>query len=249
MDQRFEYLLRLADTNLLLGQQLAKWVGHSPELEEDLGLANISLDLIGQARLMYTYAGELEGSGRTEDDLALLRAPEEFRNPNLVEQANGDFGCTIVRQFLIDTWQLELYQALMSSSDERLAAIAVKAVKEVRYHQRFSSSWLIRLGDGTPESHRRVQTPLIDLWKYTAELFTPDELDERMLYVKVAPDLVGLHGGWSRQVDRILEEATLSRPADVAYAWFGKTGAHSENLSHILTDMQYLQRAYPGASW
>ncbi len=245
----FRYLLHLADTSLILGQRLSEWVGHGPTLEDDLGLANTSLDLIGQARLLYTYAGEIEGLGRSEDDLALLRAPDEFRNLNLVEQPNGDFGCTIVRQFLFDAWQMELFQALEGSADLRLAEIAAKSVTEVRYHLRFSSGWLIRLGDGSAESHRRVQAPLRDLWKYTLELFTPDQLDEQMHDVGIGPDLSGLRGAWSRQVDKVLEQATLSRPEDVAYTWFGKAGAHTDNLGHILADMQYMQRTYPGASW
>jgi len=245
----FEYLLHLADTNLILGQRLAEWVGHAPALEEDLGIANISLDLIGQARLLYAYAGELEGQGRSEDDLAFLRAPDEFRNLNLVEQPNGDFGCTVIRQFLFDAWQLELYQALTGSADERLAAIAAKSVKEIRYHMRYSAGWVVRLGDGTAESQRRVQAPLQDLWKYTAELFAPSALDEQACGAGIGPDLGELQHAWSRQVDKVLAEATLVRPADVTYRWFGKSGAHTEHLGHLLADMQYLQRTYPGASW
>ena len=243
------YLLHLADTSLVLGQRLAEWVGHAPALEEDLGFANVSLDLIGQARLLYAYAGEFEGRGRTEDDLAFLRVPDEFRNLNLVEQDNGDFGCTIVRQFLFDAWQFEVYQALTGSADQRLAEIAAKSVKEIRYHLRYSSGWLVRLGDGTAESHRRVCAPLRDLWKYTAELFTPNEVDKQMHNVDIGPDLAGLRDAWSRRVDQTLAEATLNRPADVTFAWFGKSGAHTEHLGHMLADMQYLQRAYPAASW
>lgn len=249
MDPRVKYLLRLADTSLILGQRLGEWVGHGPALEEDLGLANISLDLIGQARLFYAYAGELEGQGRSEDDLAFLRAPDEFGNVSLVEQPNGDFGATVVRQFLFDAWQLELYQALTGSADERLAEIAAKSVKEVRYHERFSSGWLIRLGDGTAESQRRVSAPLHDLWKFTAELFTADELDREMHAAGIGPNLGELRGAWSMRVDQVLEDAALSRPVDVEYTWFGKAGAHTEHLGYILADMQYLQRAHPGASW
>jgi ring-1,2-phenylacetyl-CoA epoxidase subunit PaaC len=245
----FEYLLHLADTNLILGQRLAEWVGHAPALEEDLGIANISLDLIGQARLLYAYAGELEGQGRSEDDLAFLRAPDEFRNLNLVEQPNGDFGCTVIRQFLFDAWQLELYQALTGSADERLAAIAAKSVKEIRYHLRYSAGWVVRLGDGTAESQRRVQAPLQDLWKYTAELFAASALDEQARSAGIAPELGELQHAWSRQVDKVLAQATLVRPADVTYRWFGKSGAHTEHLGHLLADMQYMQRTYPGASW
>ncbi len=245
----FEYLLHLADTSLILGQRLAEWVGHAPALEEDLGLANISLDLIGQARLLYSYAGELEGAGRSEDDLAFLRAPDEFRNLSLVELPNGDFGCTVVRQFLFDAWQLEIFQALERSADERLAQIAAKSVKEIRYHLRYSSGWLVRLGDGTAESRRRVQAALDELWKYTVELFTPAELDRAVHASNVAPDLTDLYQLWSRRLDDVLQEATLGRPVDVPFSWFGKSGAHTEHLGYLLADMQYLQRTYPGASW
>ncbi|MCZ6710878.1 MAG: phenylacetate-CoA oxygenase subunit PaaC [Gammaproteobacteria bacterium] len=245
----FQYLLHLADTSLILGQRLSEWVGLGPTLEDDLALGNVSLDLIGQARLLYTYAGEIEGLGRSEDDLALLRAPEEFRNLNLVEQPNGDFGVTTVRQFLFDAWQIEIFQALAGSADLRLAEIAEKSLTEARYHLRYSGGWLIRLGDGNDESHRRVSTPLEDLWKYTAELFTPDRVDEQMQRVGIGPDLVSLRGSWSDRLDEVLERATLKRPQNVGYTWFGKAGAHTDNLGHILADMQYMQRAYPGASW
>ncbi|MFB3104519.1 MAG: 1,2-phenylacetyl-CoA epoxidase subunit PaaC, partial [Pseudomonadales bacterium] len=175
--ERFRYVLRLADTSLILGQRLGEWVGHAPALEEDLGVANISLDLIGQARLLLSYAGEIEAAGRDEDQLAYLRDQNDFCNLALVEQPNGDFGCTIVRQVLIDVWQLELLSWFDASTDQRLREIAAKAVKETRYHLRYSSGWLVRLGDGTEESHTRVQTSLNDLWKFTTELFTPDEID------------------------------------------------------------------------
>ena len=176
----FKYLLRLGDTSLVLGQRLAEWVGHSPALEEDLGLANLSLDLIGQARLLLHYAGEIEGRGRDEDALAFFRDAPEFVNLTLAEQPNGDFGRTMVRQFLLDAWQLELYAGLASCADARLAGIAAKAIKETRYHFRFSSGWLVRLGDGTEESHRRVQDALDDLWRFTAEMFAADEVDEEL---------------------------------------------------------------------
>jgi ring-1,2-phenylacetyl-CoA epoxidase subunit PaaC len=243
------YALRLGDLSLILGQRLGEWVGHAPVLEEDLGLANIALDLIGQARLLLTYASELEGRGRTEDDLAFLRTQSEYFNPALVEQPNGDFGETIVRQVLIDAFQLALYERLASSSDERLAAVAAKAVKETRYHLRYSSSWLVRLGDGTAESHARVQGSLDRLWRYTAELFEEDDLDRDMAARGIAPRLGEIRAAWSACIDPILAEATLDRPRDVPYSWFGKRGEHSEHLGYILADMQYLQRAYPGARW
>jgi ring-1,2-phenylacetyl-CoA epoxidase subunit PaaC len=243
------YVLRLADTSLILGQRLGEWVGHAPALEEDLGLANLALDLIGQARLLLSYAGELEGRGRDEDALAFLREASEFANLSLAEQPNGDFACTIVRQWLIDTWQLELYQGLSASSDARLAAIAAKALKETRYHYRFSSGWLTRLGDGTVESRERAQRAVDALWRFTGELFAPDETDAQVAAAGIAPELGQLEGPWSQRIDEDLKAATLTRPPAPAYAWHGKRGVHTEHLSHLLTEMQHLQRAYPGAQW
>ena len=243
------YLLRLGDTSLVLGQRLAEWVGHAPALEEDLGLANLSLDLIGQARLLLSYAGELEGRGRDEDALAFLRDAPEFVNLTLAEQRNGDFGRTIVRQFLLDAWQLEVYTALSSSSDARLASVAAKAVKETKYHYKFSSGWLVRLGDGTDESHRRVQEALNDLWRFTTEFFAADEVDEVLADAGVAPKLAELQPQWSARIDEVLSEATLVRPPAVPYPWHGKRGVHTEHLGHMLGEMQHLQRTYPGAQW
>jgi len=246
---RLRYVLRLADTSLVLGQRLGEWVGHSPALEEDLGLANISLDLVGQARLLLTYAAEIEGRGRTEDDLAMSRDQTDFLNFALVEQPNGDFGKTIVRQMLVDAFQLELYDALQASSDARLAEVAAKALKETRYHFRYSASWLVRLGDGTEESHRRVQQALNELWRFTQELFSADEVDEEMTRTGVAPALADLAPRWSARIDGVLREATLKRPADVPYIWHGKRGDHTEHLGYMLAEMQFLHRAYPGAAW
>jgi ring-1,2-phenylacetyl-CoA epoxidase subunit PaaC len=245
----FRYVLRLGDLSLVLGQRLGEWVGHSPALEEDLGLANIALDLIGQARLLLTYAGEVEGRGRGEDEMAFLREHGEYLNAILAEQPNGDFGQTIVRQVLIDAFQLELYERLTKSTDQRLAAIAAKAVKEVAYHLRYSSGWLVRLGDGTEESHARVQTALDSLWPYTVELFAEDELDKAMADQGVAPRLAEVKSAWQRHIDEILAEATLLRPKDRPHAWHGKRGQHSEHLGYILAEMQHLQRSYPGARW
>jgi ring-1,2-phenylacetyl-CoA epoxidase subunit PaaC len=245
----FRYLLRLGDLSLVLGQRLGEWVGHSPALEEDLGLANIALDLIGQARLLLTYAGEVEGRGRDEDKLAYLREQGAYYNPILVEQPNGDFGQTIVRQVLIDAFQLELYERLSGSLDERLASIAAKSVKEVRYHLHYSAGWLVRLGDGTEESHARVQSALNALWPYTVELFAEDDLDLSMADTGVAPRLSEVYAAWSARLEVILGEATLQRPADRPHAWHGKRGQHSEHLGYILAEMQYLQRTYPDARW
>ncbi len=245
----FRYVLRLGDLSLVLGQRLGEWVGHAPALEEDLGLANVALDLIGQARLLLTYAGEVEGRGRDEDAIAYLREHGEYLNAILAEQPNGDFGQTIVRQVLIDAFQLELYERMSTSTDERLAAIAAKSVKEVRYHLRYSSGWLVRLGDGTEESHARVQSALDNLWPYTVELFAADELDRLMAEQGVAPRLDEVHAAWSARIERILAEATLNRPKDRPHSWHGKRGQHSEHLGYILAEMQHLQRAYPGARW
>ncbi len=248
-ERRLEYVLRLGDTSLVLAQRLGAWLGHAPAIEEDLGLANTALDLLGQARLLLAYAAELEGRGRTEDDLAFLREEPDFRNLTLTELPNGDFGDTIVRQVLVDAWQLELYERLEGSSDVRLAGIAAKVVKETRYHLRYSASWLVRLGDGTEESHRRVQDSLDRLWKYTRELVDGDSLEHELAAAGIAPDPDQIASSWSQRVGDILAEATLRRPADVPYVWHGKQGRHSEHLGHLLTEMQHLQRAHPGASW
>jgi ring-1,2-phenylacetyl-CoA epoxidase subunit PaaC len=248
-EELFRYVLRLGDTSLVLGQRLAEWVGHSPALEEDLGLANLSLDLIGQARLLLSYAGEIEGRQRDEDELAFFRDAPAFVNLNLAEQPNGDFGRTIVRQVLLDAWQLEVYEGLLGSKDTRLASVAAKAVKETRYHFRFSSGWLVRLGDGTEESHRRVQDALNELWRFTTELFAADEVDNALVAAGIAPELAVLQPKWLARVGDVLKEATLVQPAPVAYQWHGKRGVHTEHLGHMLTHMQHLQRTYPGARW
>jgi ring-1,2-phenylacetyl-CoA epoxidase subunit PaaC len=243
------YVLRLGDLSLVLGQRLGEWVGHSPALEEDLGLANVALDMIGQARLLLSYAGEVEGRGRGEDEIAFLREHGEYLNAILVEQPNGDFGQTIVRQVLVDVFQLELYERMSASTDQRLAAIAAKSVKEIRYHLRYSSGWLVRLGDGTTESHARVQAALDSLWPYTVELFAEDELDARMADQGVAPRLSEVQAAWVRRIDEILAEATLQKPRDRPHSWHGKRGQHSEHLGYLLAEMQHLQRTYPGARW
>jgi ring-1,2-phenylacetyl-CoA epoxidase subunit PaaC len=243
------YVLRLADTSLILGQRLGEWVGHAPALEEDLGLANISLDLIGQARLLLSYAGEIEGRGRSEDELAFLRDAPEFLNLTLVEQPNGDFGRTLVRQLLASAFQLELYSALRGSADARLAEIAAKALKETAYHFRYSAGWVVRLGDGTTDSRARVQSALDELWPFTAELFAADEVDESIAAAGIAPRAADLEAPWSARIDAVLSEATLARPADTVFPWHGKGGIHTEHLGFLLAEMQFLQRAYPGCSW
>jgi ring-1,2-phenylacetyl-CoA epoxidase subunit PaaC len=249
VDARLCYVQRHGDANLILAQRLGEWIGHAPAVEEDLGLANTALDLIGQARLFLSYAAELEGRGRDENALAYLRDQAEYVNPTLVEQPNGDFGQTIVRQFLYDAWQLELYERLVESRDARLAAIAGKGVKEARYHFAYSSGWVVRLGDGTDESHARVQRALETLWPYTVELLEPDEVDREMIAAGVAPPAEALGAAWSTRIDAVLTDATLKRPAPANYRWFGKQGRHSEHLGYILAEMQQVYRAHPGAGW
>jgi ring-1,2-phenylacetyl-CoA epoxidase subunit PaaC len=241
--------LTLGDTSLILAQRLGEWIGHAPALEEDLALANIGLDLLGQARHLLTFAAQLQGGGRSEDDLAFLRDPQDFQNLALVEQPNGDFGQTIVRQFLIDAWQLELFERLQQSSEPRFAELAAKAIKETRYHFRFSAGWIVRLGDGTEESHLRVQSALDALWRFTHEMFVANSPEQQAAALGIVPDPASLAAAWSSRVEEVLKEATLKRPTDVAYAWHGKRGQHSEHLSRLLAEMQYMQRTYPGAQW
>lgn len=248
-DRHFLYVLRLADSNLVLAQRLGELIGHAPALEEDLGIANVALDLLGQARLLLAHAGVLEGRGRDEDMLAFLRAEHEFLNATLTEQPNGDFGDTIARQFLYDGWQIELYGQLAQSADPTLAAIAAKALKETRYHLRYSAGWLVRLGDGTGESHARAQAALERLWPHTVELCDPDDIDAAMLAAGIGADLAAVRRGWDRRIDETLAEATLERPATPPWRWYGKRGEHGEHLGRLLAEMQVLQRSHPGASW
>jgi ring-1,2-phenylacetyl-CoA epoxidase subunit PaaC len=245
----FRYVLRLADTNLVLGQRLGEWVGHAPALEEDLALANLALDAIGRARLLLSYAGEVEGQGHDEDDLAFRRDEPDFHNLVLAEQPNGDFAHTILRQFLLDAFQLELYTALTRSTDARLAAIAGKAEKELAYALRYAAGWVVRLGDGTPESHGRLEQALAALWRFTSEFFAADELDLAMAGAGVAPDLRLLEAPWRERVAGVFAEATLPVPPTVPLALSGRAGRHGEGFGRLLAEMQFLQRAYPGAQW
>lgn len=249
VDVRIGYATYLGDTSLILAQRLGEWVGHAPALEEDLALANVALDLLGQARYLLSYAGELEGRERSEDDLAFLRDPSDYTNLALVEQPNVDFGHTIVRQFLVDAWQLELFEHLQSSREQRFAELAAKALKETRYHYRFSAGWMVRLGDGTEESHKRVQTALDALWRFTGEMFAPGAADEQAAQAGFAPDPSTLRSAWLANVEQVLREATLKKPADANYRWFGKRHEHSDHLSRLLAEMQFMQRTYPGAQW
>jgi ring-1,2-phenylacetyl-CoA epoxidase subunit PaaC len=244
-----EYVLRLGDTALVHAQRLGEWVGHAPALEEDLALGNLALDFLGQARLLLSYAAELEGCGRSEDDLAYLRDQNEFRNFTLVEQPNSDFGLTITRQFFLDAFQMQLFAGLQRSSDARLAAIAAKALKEAQYHHRFSANWLLRLGDGTAESHARAQAAVDALWRYTAEFFAVDDIDTAMAAQSVAPLPTEWQKAWASDVRAVLSRATLQAPAEQRGAPCGKRGQHSEHLGYVLAELQFMQRAYPGAQW
>ena len=246
---RLDYVLRIADSALILSQRLAEWCGHGPVIEEDIALTNTALDLIGQARLLLTHAGALEGRGRDEDALAFLRAEHEYRNLTICELPNEDFGRTVLRNFLFAALQMQLWQALASSGDAQLAAIAGKSIKETRYHLQHAADWTVRLGDGTEESHARVQRALDYLWPYTAEFFSPTATDERAHAAGIGPAWATLGAGWEGAVLPVLEVATLKVPARTPFLSRGKEGRHSEHMGHLLAEMQYLQRAFPGSRW
>ncbi len=251
--QLFDYLLRLADSDLVLAQRLGEWVGHGPVLEEDIALTNVGLDLLGQARLWFAYAGEVEarfaGQGRSEDALAFLRDGGAFRNLLLVEQPNGDYAQTMARQFYFDVWHRLLLSALTRSRDARVAEIATKAEKEVAYHAERSADWVVRLGDGTEESHARMQSAIDDLWMYTGEMFEADETDRLLAAGGIGCDVTALALPWRGAVEAVLAEATLAVPQAGSMQRGGKRGLHTEHLGHMLATMQCLQRAYPGAQW
>jgi ring-1,2-phenylacetyl-CoA epoxidase subunit PaaC len=245
----FVYLLRLGDTALILAQRLSEWCGKGPAFEEDMALANTTLDLLGQARLWLTYAGEIEGKGRDEDTLAFLRDAHDFHNLLLVEQPNGDYAATVVRQFYFDAWYALLLRQLTQSADAQIAEIAEKAGKEVTYHVRRSSDLIVRLGDGTEESHRRMQAAVTDLWSFTGEMFTADAVDERLAVQGIAPNPATLREPWLQHVTEVFHAATLTLPSDTWMQQGGKQGRHTEHLGYLLAEMQFLQRAYPGAKW
>lgn len=245
----FEYLLRLGDNALILGHRLSEWCGHSPALEEDLALSNVALDLIGQTQLWLNLAGEIEGKGRDADKLAYLRDARDFRNLLLVEQPNGDFATTMARQFYFDAWHYLQLQGLTGSKEGRIAEIAAKSLKEVTYHLERSRDWVLRLGDGTEESHRRMQAAIDDLWMYTGELFEADEIDRTMIQAGLGPDPSALQEPWLDLVRATAEEATLALPQPGWAQRGGKRGIHTEHLGYILADLQFLQRAYPNAAW
>lgn len=246
----FEFLCRMGDNTLVLGHRVSEWCGVAPVLEEDIALANTALDMIGQTQLWLGLAGEVEGKGRDADKLAFHRDVWDFRNVLLVEQPNGDFGQTMMRQFLFDAWHLAQLKGLMTSSNEQIAAIAEKSSKEVTYHLERSSDTVIGLGDGTEESHNRMQAALERLWPYVGELFISDSVDEKMTADGIAPGPASLRAEYDAVLDEVLATATLTKPTDDFAHKGGKSGArHSEHLGHILTQMQWLQRAYPDATW
>lgn len=245
----FEWLLRMGDNTLILGHRASEWCGHSPALEEDIALANTALDLIGQTQLWLGLAGEVEGKGRTADDLAYLRDSAQFRNALLVERPNGDFGATLMRHFLFDAWHHAMLEGLCGSTDSRVAEIAAKAVKEVAYHLERSADLVIRLGDGTAESHERMQKALDDIYPYAGELFHMDAADEIVAAAGIAPHADTLRKTWNDTLDQVLTAATLTAPKGGYEHKGGKRGVHTEHLGYILAEMQFLQRAYPNSVW
>jgi ring-1,2-phenylacetyl-CoA epoxidase subunit PaaC len=244
-----EYVLRIADTALILAQRLGEWCGHGPALEEDIALSNMALDLLGQARALLTHAGRLEGRGRDEDQLAFLREEREYRNVTLVELPRGDFAVTTLRNAVMATFLKLLWQRLGGSNDAELAAIAGKAVKEARYHQQHAADWVARLGDGTAESHARIERALQALWPYTAELFADDDVDGSAAASGLGPRWSELQSPWRAEMDQVLAAATLVAPPATPFLSTGKHGRHSEHMGLILAELQYLQRAYPGGTW
>ena len=244
-----EYLLRIADDRLVLGHRLSEWCGHAPILEEDIALANVALDLIGQATALLDLAGRREGRGRTADALAYFRETRDWRNVQLVELPNGDFAFTIVRQFLFDAWDQLLLDALGRGADAELAGIAAKAAKEARYHLRHSAEWVVMLGDGTVESHARAQAALDELWRFTGEPFLGDELDASLAAAGIAPDPASLREPWLARVREVAAAATLRLPDDRSVARGGRRGLHTEHLGRMLSEMQSVARAHPGAEW
>jgi len=243
--EHLDDVLRVADSSLILGHRLSEWCGHGPILEEDIALTNIALDLIGQARLLYRHAGALEGGeGRDEDQFAFNRTKDEFRNVTMVELPNDDYGCTIMRNFLFTAFQRELWMALQASGDARLSEIAAKSLNETRYHLQHASDWTVRLGDGTDESHTRMQRALDMLWPYTAELFSASVLD-----AKIGVAWPALEAGWRKAVSPVLDVATLQIPERTSFVSHGKEGVHGEHLELLLDEMQHLQRTYPNCNW
>lgn len=249
-NELFEYLLRLGDDRLILGHRLSEWCGHAPILEEDIALANIALDCIGQANAFLSLAAEIENNNRTEDDLAYFRDEVDFRNIQLVEQPNIDFAYTIVRQFFVDAFAVHFYEELSKSTHEELAGIAAKSLKEVKYHLRHSKQWVLRLGDGTEESHDKIQNAVNDLWIFTDELFWENEIDEKLIKEKLVPFVKTIKPKWKEIVETTLKEATLTISDELNTNLIsGRNGSHTEYLGHILAEMQIIARSHPGAKW
>ncbi|OUR80187.1 phenylacetate-CoA oxygenase subunit PaaI [Alphaproteobacteria bacterium 46_93_T64] len=248
-EMHFEYLLRLGDNCAILGQRLAEWCGKAPVLEEELALMNVGLDLIGQARLLLDHAGKVEGAGRDEDKLAFFRDTQEWRNLLLIEQPNGDFAKTMARQMFFDCFQYLQFEALLDSSDKTLSEIAAKSLKEITYHRRHSTNWVIRLGDGTEESHEKMQAAIDELWGFVPEMFDMDEVEDAMVAAGIGADVNALRPRWDEMINSILEEATLKRPEDTWSVRGSRVGKHSEHLGFLLAEMQFLPRAYPDAKW
>lgn len=248
-NHHFDYIMRWADHSLILGQRLGEWCGHGPVLEEDIALTNISLDLIGQARSLLTHAGNIEGKGRDEDQLAFFRDVVDYRNPLLVEQENGHFGDTIARQLFSDHFIYLVYEAMTNSTDKQLKAIAAKSLKEVAYHRKHSSDWVVRLGDGTEESHAKIQESIDNLWMYTGELFEMDEINQAALDAGIGVDLTAIKAQWHKSIAEVLSVATLIKPEDAWMQTGSKRGEHSEYLGFLLAEMQHIPRMHPDAKW
>ena len=245
----YEYTLRLGDSSLIIGHRLSEWCGHGPMLEEDIALTNIALDLVGQSRTLLDYAAKVEGKGRTEDDIAYLRDSVQFRNVLLAEQPNGDYANTTVRQFFFDAYCFYLYEALKTSKDATFAGFAEKSLKEVVYHLRHSTDWLVRMGDGTEESHTRAQAAVDELWTYTGDMFDMNEVDAILIKEGIAPDLNAVKAKWDKLVKETLAKATLKLPAENYMQKGSRTGKHTEHLGFLLAEMQYMQRSYPNSKW
>jgi ring-1,2-phenylacetyl-CoA epoxidase subunit PaaC len=245
----FKFLLRISDTNLILAQRLSEWTGHGPFLEEDLALTNIALDLFGTSRSLFEYAAKVENANRNEDDLAFLRGEREFLNALICELPNGDYAFTIARQCFVDCFQLYFYEELAKSKDVTLSGVAAKAIKETRYHFRHTSSWMERFGEGTEESHERLQKAVNEIWEFTGDLFDTGENYLALVAEGIAPDMKSIKEKWEKTIDEVLLRSTIQKPENVFMQTGSTKGIHTEHLGYLLTEMQYMQRTFPGAKW